>query len=157
MNQYMQEVAHFGATSPQFLYQVYLPVMLWLLVILGTFVFLLKKYTFGNWSVENPNPNSGETFAMPRGTFRGMLTLTLLFVTVVFELANVHIIGFEEEMHEFMIAFQMMLAFYFGSKVMHHVTSTDRKKAQVLADAQTGGTTNGDFSTQQGDEDMSVG
>ncbi len=34
-----------------------------------------------------------------------------------------------------MVAFQMMIAFYFGSKVMHHMASTDRKKTQAIANS----------------------
>jgi hypothetical protein len=33
-------------------------------------------------------------------------------------------------------AFQVMLAFYFGSKVMHHVTSADRTKTVSKASAE---------------------
>ena len=33
-------------------------------------------------------------------------------------------------------AFQVMLAFYFGSKIMHHVASTDRKKTESKNDAE---------------------
>jgi hypothetical protein len=34
-----------------------------------------------------------------------------------------------------MIAFQMMVAFYFGSKVMHHITSADRTKSTVYSES----------------------
>jgi hypothetical protein len=96
---------------------------------------LLRKYTFGKWTKETPNPYAGETFDMPRGVFRGTLTLSLLFIVVILELVNVRIIGFEDEIKELMVAFQMMIAFYFGSKVMHHMTSTDRKKTEVIAES----------------------
>jgi len=66
---------------------------------------------------------------MPRGVFRGMLTLSLLYVFILFEVANLHIVGLELEMEGLVVGFQMMLAFYFGSKVMHHVTSADRDKS----------------------------
>ena len=137
MNGHMSTVEFFAENPDLYLSQVYLPISIWLVVVLVFFVLLLKKYTFGNWSEENPNPYSGETFDMPRGIFRGTLTLTLLFVVVILELVNVRITGFEEEMHELMVAFQMMLAFYFGSKVMHHMTSTDRKKTQFIAEAES--------------------
>jgi len=133
-NQYMDVVEFFVQNPQQFIWQVFAPIGIWLLIVLTFFVMLLKKYTFGTWSKENPNPYVGETFDMPRGVFRGILTLTLLFMVVIFELVNVRIIGFENEIHELMIAFQMMIAFYFGSKVMHHITSTDRKKAEVFAE-----------------------
>jgi hypothetical protein len=98
---------------------------------------LLRRYTFGNWTPEHPNPFAGETFSMPRGIFRGTLTLTLLFVVILIELTNVRIIGLEDEIRELMIAFQMMIAFYFGSKVMHHITATERNKTKYIARSQT--------------------
>ena len=133
MNNHMSTVQFYAENPDLYLLQVYLPISIWLIVVLTFFGLLLKKYTFGNWSEDNPNPYMGETFDMPRGIFRGTLTLTLLFVVVILELVNVRFTGFEEEIHELMIAFQMMLAFYFGSKVMHHMTSTDRQKTQFMA------------------------
>jgi hypothetical protein len=60
-----------------------------------------------------------------------------LFITVVIELANARIVGFEREFPEFMAAFQMMVAFYFGAKVMHHINSVDKSKTKTLAEAAT--------------------
>jgi len=128
-------VVEFFAENPsQYMWQVFIPIGVWLLIVLAFFILLLKKYTFGNWTEEKPNPYAGETFDMPRGVFRGTLTLTLVYVTVILELVNVRIIGFESEIHEFMVAFQMMIAFYFGSKVMHHLASTDRQKTEAIAE-----------------------
>jgi len=129
----MSAVEYFAENSSFFYLEVFLPIGIWLVIVLTFFILLLKKYTFGDWSEEKPNPYAGETFDMPMGIFRGTLTLTLLFVVVILELVNVRIIGFEDEIHEFMVAFQMMLAFYFGSKVMHHMTSTDRKKTEAIS------------------------
>ncbi len=129
------DVVEFFAENPsQFMWQVFVPIGLWLIIVLGFFVLLLRKYTFGKWSDENPNPYAGETFDMPRGVFRGTLTLTLVYIVTVLELVNVRIIGFEDEIHELMVAFQMMIAFYFGSKVMHHMASTDRRKTEAVAE-----------------------
>jgi hypothetical protein len=133
-NQYMSVVEFFAQNPGQYFWQVYVPIMIWLIVVLAFFIILLRKYTFGNWTAEKPNPYAGETFDMPRGVFRGTLTLSLLFIVVILELVNVRIIGFEDEIKELMVAFQMMIAFYFGSKVMHHMTSTDRKKTEVIAE-----------------------
>lgn len=128
-------VVEFFAENPsQYMWQVFIPIGVWLLIVLGFFVLLLRKYTFGNWTEDKPNPYVGETFDMPRGVFRGTLTLTLVFVVTVLELVNVRIIGFEDEIHELMVAFQMMIGFYFGSKVMHHMTSTDRRKTEAIAE-----------------------
>ena len=104
----------------------------WLLVMTVVFVRLLGRYTFGKWTVDNPNPYAKETFAMPRGVLRGMLTLSLLYAVVLFEVANIastESTGFEKKIDQLLVAFQMMIAFYFGSKVMHHVASADRDKS----------------------------
>ncbi len=137
MNNYMDTVKFLTENSNTYWFSVYLPIALWMVLVLVFFIFLLKKYTFGTWTPENPNPFEGETFMMPRGVFRGILTLTLLFVVVIMELVNIRIIGMEEEFHEFMIAFQMMIAFYFGSKVMHHITSVEKSKTKYITDANT--------------------
>lgn len=149
-NGHMDVVQYFAEHYSQYIWQVLVPIFFWLALVLGFMIFMFYKYTFGNWSQENKNPYQDETFAMPRGTFRGILTLSLLFVVVILELVNVRIIGFEQEMSQLMVAFQMMIAFYFGSKVMHHVTSADRSKAKHVADINT--TTGRDFSNDAGGE-----
>lgn len=135
MNDYMDTVKFFTDNSQTFWFSIYAPVMLWLTLIFVLFVLLLRKYTFGNWTTDHPNPFIGETFNMPRGVMRGLLTLTLLYVTVIIEMANIRIIGFEDEFHEFLIAFQMMIAFYFGSKVMHHITSVEKSKSRYYSES----------------------
>lgn len=101
----------------------------WLLVMTIVFVKLLGRYTFGKWTVDNPNPYAKETFAMPRGVFRGMLTLSLLYAVVLFEVANIQTTGLETKIEQLLVAFQMMIAFYFGSKVMHHLAAANRDKS----------------------------
>ncbi len=132
-NQYMDVVRYFSEHHSEFVWQVLVPIFGWLALLLAFFIMLFVKFTFGNWTTENPNPYQDETWGMPRGTFRGSLTLTLLWVVIVLEVVNVRIVGFEAEIHELMIAFQMMIAFYFGAKVMHHITSSDKKKAIAYA------------------------
>ena len=107
----------------------------WLLVMTVVFVRLLGKYTFGKWTVDNPNPYAKETFAMPRGVFRGMLTLSLLYTVVLFEVANIQTTGLETKIEQLLVAFQMMIAFYFGSKVMHHITKADERKITAFAES----------------------
>ncbi len=124
-----ETVQYYVGHPREYFWLVYFPIMAWMILVLIFLVALFLKYTFGNWSVENPNPYEKETFGMPRGTFRGILTLTLLWVVVVLELVNVRVEGFEAQMHELMIAFQMMIGFYFGSKVMHHITAVEKSKA----------------------------
>ncbi len=107
----------------------------WLLIMTLVFVRLLGKYTFGQWTADNPNPYVKETFAMPRGVLRGMLTLTLLYVVMLFEVAGLTTNGLELKIEGLIMAFQMMLAFYFGSKVMHHVTKADERKTTAFAES----------------------
>jgi hypothetical protein len=132
----MDVVQYFTVHHSEFIWQVLVPIFAWLGLLLIFFIILFAKYTFGNWTTENPNPYQDETWGMPRGTFRGSLTLTLLYVVIILEVVNVRIIGFEQEIHEFMVAFQMMIAFYFGAKVMHHITASDKKKAYAYAEAE---------------------
>jgi len=129
-------------SSIDFFWHIYVPIAIWLVLIMVLLSILLYRYTFGKWSPDSPNPYSGESLSVPRGTFRSILTLSLLFVAVLLETWNVSIGANEENIYEFMTAFKMMIAFYFGAKVAHHVSSTDRHKAQMKADAMVGITEN---------------
>lgn len=135
MNNYMEQVKFFADNENVYWFSIYLPIILWMTLIFVLFVLLLRKYTFGNWTADHVNPYEGETFNMPRGVMRGLLSLSLLYVTIIIELANVRIIGFEDEFHQFMIAFQMMIAFYFGSKVMHHIASVEKSKSKYYSES----------------------
>ena len=156
-DKYTDAVLYFTEHYSEFLWQVLLPIFLWLGLLLGFFIFLFTKYTFGKWTEENQNPYKDETFGMPRGTFRGTLTLTLVFIVTVLELVNVRVVGFETEIHELMVAFQMMIAFYFGSKVMHHITASDKKKAYAYANSDfAGGNAPGDGSVADDFDDQNA-
>ena len=120
-----------AAQNMDFFNTLYLPIIIVLGLVVILFAFLLFRYTFGNWTPENPNPYKGETLGLPRGIFRGVLTIVLLFVAVVFEMNNIAVGNDESNIIEFMTAFKMMIAFYFGSKAVHHVTSDERKKTQI--------------------------
>ena len=131
-----EQILHEHVLGDRFWTFIYMPVGVWILLVILLLVFLIWKYPFGtHWTAENPNPFNGETLGLPRGVFRAILTLTLLFVTIIFELANLYA-NKETELNiiEFMVAFQMMIAFYFGSKVMHHVTSADKSKTIKTAE-----------------------
>ena len=114
---------------------IYLPVIVWVLLMVILFYYLVRKYPLGDWDEENPNPYQGETFAMPRGVMRGMLTLSLIFIVMLMEVVNLKMPEFEDLIEKLLVAFQMMIAFYFGSKVMHHVTKADERKARARAEA----------------------
>lgn len=127
-------------------------IVVWIVGVCILFVILLRKYTFGDWTKENPNPYRLETFGMPRGIFRGIITLSVLFIVMLLEILNLQIPFLhdgkllvrqfaeneelflpEERYKELMVAFQMILAFYFGSKVAHHITKADERKTQEVA------------------------
>ena len=121
--------------SAEFLYQLYLPIMIWLVAIIILMIVLIRKYTLGKWTKENPNPYEKMTLGMPEGVFRGIITMTLLYVVVIFETVNIKDNGFEARADMLLVSFQMMIAFYFGSKVVNSV-STSSKKQQTMIDAQ---------------------
>lgn len=112
---------------------VYMPFIIWFFGIIITFAILMARFPLNKkWSKENPNPYAHETFAMPRGVLRGVLTLSLLFIVLLLEVVNIFDKNLEQTSEQLIVAFQMMLAFYFGSKVMHHVTSADKNKNKEL-------------------------
>ncbi len=106
--------------------------IIWMTGVVVLFVLLLKKYTFGKWNDENPNPHFGETMAIPRGFFRGTLTLSLLFFVILFYIGDLYFDYGSGKLDELTTAFEMMLAFYFGAKVMHHLASNDKNKTKAL-------------------------
>ncbi len=114
---------------------LYIPLAIWLVLVVLLMVLLLRKYTFGQWSPEHPNPYRKETMGLPRGVMRGILTLTLLVVVVLLQVLAIRFEDLQTRMGDFMVAFQMMLSFYFGSKVVHHLGSVDERKNREAAKA----------------------
>lgn len=122
-------------------------VIIWIILVIILVVYLLRKYTFSDqWTKENPNPYQAETLAMPRGVLRGILTLSVLFIVMLLEvnglffdpkdlLVGDQIFIPEQRFEHILVAFQMIIAFYFGGKVMHHMTATQKhisiKKAET--------------------------
>lgn len=139
-------------------------IIIWIALVIVFMAFLLKKYTFGDWDSDHKNPYEGETLGLPRGVFRGILTLSVLFVVLILQVSTlyVHPIDFnilaglfknstlnsnqslesilgkllipEERFAQMMVAFQMVIAFYFGGKVMHHVTQAERRVSEKRSD-----------------------
>lgn len=127
----MSEITHLDLFYP-----LYVPIFVWLVGLIILLIILLRKYTFGDWTPEKPNPYVAETLGMPTGIFRGLITLTLLYCVVVFEVNNFVTKQTSERIFsEFMVSFQMMIAFYFGSKVVSQLSSSEEKKTEVKANA----------------------
>ena len=114
-------------------------VIVWIILVIGLVYYLLRKYTFNDkWTEENPNPYRAETLGIPRGVLRGILTLSVLFIVMLLEvnglffdpkdlLVGDQIFIPEQRFEHILVAFQMIIAFYFGGKVMHHMTDTQKR------------------------------
>lgn len=115
---------------------VYIPLLIWLLLAAVILVWLLLRFPLNSqYTSANPNPHNGETMGIPRGFFRGVITITLLIATMLLEIYSIAYLDSDARFSRLLDAFELMLAFYFGSKVMHHLSSVDRTKTQVTADA----------------------
>jgi len=121
-----------SASDPEF-QALYIPVLVWMILLIVFFIVLLRKYTFRDWG-EKENPYKGETFAMPRGVIRGTISISFLFFVLLFETLVLIIPELENNAEHLFRAFEMMIAFYFGSKVMHHLSATDKRKNKEITD-----------------------
>ncbi len=120
-------------SDPQFML-LYIPVLVWTVLLVILFIYLLRRFTFGKWT-NRPNPYHSETLGMPRGVIRAVLSVSLLFFVLLFESFALIFDFLESRTEQLFTAFQLMMAFYFGGKVMHHLSSTDKKKNRDVADA----------------------
>jgi len=110
-----------------------LAIILAWLVLLTLFVYkLARKFTYDY----QKNPYKEETLGMPRGTFRGLLTMTLLVVLIVMVCMSLLIDQFQGNFESLVGAFEVMIAFYFGSKIMTQVSEHDKNKAETKAKAE---------------------
>ncbi|MEP7169361.1 MAG: hypothetical protein ABI855_08310 [Bacteroidota bacterium] len=105
----------------------YVVMAIWCALMFTFLYFLGRRYTFGNWTVQNPNPYKDETLAMPKGTFRGIITLTVLFFAIIIELHVIENPLIEYWSEKYITAFQMVLAFYFGSQIMNGLSKDEVK------------------------------
>lgn len=114
---------------------IYFILISWMIIMLFLVAFLLYKYPLNkdiiNGKIENPY--KGETLGLPRGLIRGILTLTILLAAVLLQVYILSNNTSVERISPFMTAFEIMLGFYFGSKVVHHLASSDKQKVQTVA------------------------
>lgn len=113
----------------------YVPIIVWIFLVTLFLFFLFRKYTFGNWTKENPNPYQNETLALPRGMLRGVLTLSVLYLVIIMEFYALNFANNEKIIAELLNAFEIILGFYFGGKVVHHLASVDQKKNEKMSEA----------------------
>lgn len=110
-------------------------VVVWLVLVVLWLARMMNKYTW-NEEVKRSEAYIKETLNMPRGTLRGVLTLTLLVVVVILVCVSMFVTQLKGQFDSMVNAFELMIAFYFGSKVMHHVTSSDKEKNEKKATAE---------------------
>lgn len=120
---------------------VFLPMMIWLILMLAFIWLLAKRFPLGSFDTPGygENPYKTETMGLPRGLIRGMLTLTILIGTILFQIYALRFLESAEKITPFMTAFEIMLGFYFGSKVVHHLASVDKNKVKAAAKASVEG------------------
>ena len=105
----------------------------WVVALLVFLVVMVKHYTLrdpATWP-GGKHPFAEETLAMPRGVFRAVITVSLLVIVLFVEVISLTQGGLEGHLEQLLVAFQMMLAFYFGGKVMHHLAAVDQQKEEI--------------------------
>lgn len=123
---------------------IYWPLMIWLGIVVFIFLWLFFRYSINLKGKDNPFER--ETFAMPRGVLRGILTLSVLFVVLLVEVANIGLLRSDavewteigNVTEPLLTAFQMIIAFYFGGKVIDHLAEVDKEKSKNRADTLLG-------------------
>lgn len=103
--------------------------VIWFLGIIFFLIYLVLKYD----PIKNPDsPYINETLSMPPGVFRAILTVTLLFAIVLLEgYALTNTAQYEKIQNildPLITAFQLMIAFYFGTKMVALVSGKEKKE-----------------------------
>ncbi|TVM02866.1 MAG: hypothetical protein CV087_08150 [Candidatus Brocadia sp. WS118] len=97
---------------------------LWIVLMLIFLVYLLWRYDIRRFP---KNPYKNESLGLPPGTIRGILTMTLLVMVVLAEIF-VLVSGKDEKSIEYLhTGFQMMLAFYFGTRIVGTLSEKPRE------------------------------
>jgi hypothetical protein len=120
----------------EFTLLLFVPMMVWIGLIIALFVLLLVKYTLSRKGGHKLHRD--QTFAMPPGIFRGILTLSVLFAVLLLQVVGVRFLAeegsawlrFQDAIDPLVVAFQMILSFYFGAKIIGHLADVDRDKSR---------------------------
>ena len=104
--------------------------VIWFLGIIVFLIYMILKYQ----PIDNENsPYHKETLGLPPGTLRAILTLSLLMAVILLEgyaLTNMaQVTAIQKILEPLLTAFQLMIAFYFGTKMVGMV-SGDKKKTK---------------------------
>lgn len=103
--------------------------VIWFLGIIIYMIYLVLKYD----PFKNPNsPYIKETMGLPPGVFRAIITITLLFAIVLLEgyaLTNMEQHDkIQKVLDPLITAFQLMIAFYFGTKMVDMISGKDKEQ-----------------------------
>ena len=93
----------------------------------------IAEYEKHNYYPDNPYLN--ETFGLPRGTVRGIISLTILVLSLLLVYISIYAEGkfLENKDLEFIKdAFLMMIAFYFGSKAVDIYQASQKTKRKKI-------------------------
>jgi Trk-type K+ transport system membrane component len=114
---------------------VFLPLMIWLGLVIIFLLFLLLRFPFAGRKTSRSyiNPYKTETMGIPRGVIRGILALTVLVAVVILQIYAIRFFESDTKISSFLTAFEVVLGFYFGAKVVHHIASTDKNKVKAVA------------------------
>lgn len=104
----------------------------WILAAIIIFIMMLRKYPFGKWTKENPNPYAMETMGIPRGVIRGLITISVVLMVLLFTMLQ-FLDGNSQSVNEstmsllkdLLTAFHVIIAFYFGGKIMENISKNN--------------------------------
>ena len=108
-------------------------IFFWLYKMIGWINKLLHTYTF---NTKYKNPYANETLGLPPGTLRGVLTLTLLIVVIILVCLSMLVNQLQGAYDELVNAFEIVLAFYFGNRIVNGISKTDEEKTQKRLNAE---------------------
>lgn len=105
--------------------------IIWLFTVIIFLYYMILKYQPLD---HEDSPYLHETLGLPPGLFRAVLTITLLFAVVLLEgyaLTNIQEhVRIKEILDPLLTAFQLMIAFYFGTK-MAGIVAGDKGKSDA--------------------------
>lgn len=109
---------------------------IWIYSVLGIIIlFSVLFHIIYPWKGKE-NPYMDQTFGLPPGVFRGLLTLSLIYFIISLEVYNFMFPNYLKQFSKDLITgFEIMLGFYFGGKALQHLSETDRKKAEKTSQA----------------------
>jgi len=106
--------------------------IIWFIGIIFFLVYMILKYD----PLKNQDsPYINETLSLPPGLFRVVLTITLLFAVILLEgyaLTNIDKMKeIQQILEPLLTAFQLMIAFYFGTKMVGMVSGKGETEARA--------------------------